>query len=428
MAETKTPDLRLPRTRIRCGALLAAVKDVTGVVAGRSTIPILDFVRFSCTDGAIALITTDLDMWVTRTLASDVMGQPDSAEWKAGTANFTIAVPAKPLEALLGQIDPDAMVTLVAPNGSETRAVIKAGRARFKLACLPVEEFPLPPPEGMAADGDPVEFEMPVGALGDLLGAVEHAVSTEATRYYLNGVFVHPFQLEGEPQSLRAAATDGHRLARLAMPVPEGAAAFPPTIIARGTVAVLDKLLARALKAGDDAAVVIAAEGRIGEYGQAPRLRFTLPTADDGTAELLAKTVDGAFPDYVRVIPGTVDATAQIVRAPLIEAIKRCAVLGDEKTRAVKLEFEQGKLTVSVTTPELGEGREELPCDLAGDAVTLGADSRYLLAALGAFAGDVVALGLSGPGGPIRLRAIDGDEAGGGESERLVQVVMPVRV
>lgn len=417
MAKTETPDPRIPRTRIRCGALLAAVKDVTGVVAGRRTIPILDFVRFSCGDGAIELITTDLDMWATRTLASDIMGQPDSAEWKAGTANFTIAVPAKPLEALLGQIDPDAMVTLVAPNGSETRAVIKAGRARFKLACLPGADFPLVPPGAEAG----ASFDMAASAMADLFAAVEHAISTEDTRYYLNGIYLHPVDL-----TLRAAATDGHRLARIAIDAPDGAVSFSGAIIHRNTVAVLDKLLARAAKADDAAVVSVEAGGKIGEFGAPARLLFTMPAADDGTVELMAKTVDGTFPDYGRVIPSDVETTARLNRAALIEVIKRVATLGDGKTRIVACDFSADKLTLTASTIELGEAAEEMPADYSGAALRIGIDSRYLLMALAALACDTVALGLSGPGGPVRLRAVDGDD--GTESDRLVQVVMPSRI
>lgn len=419
MAKTETPDPRIPRTRIRCGALLAAVKDVTGVVAGRSTVPILDFVQFSCSDGAIELITTDLDMWATRTLASDIMGQPDSAEWKAGTSNFTIAVPAKPLEALLGQIDPDAMVTLVAPDGSETRAVIKAGRARFKLACLPVDDFPVVPP--LLGSTDSSGFEMPASAMADMFAAIEHAISTEDTRYYLNGIYLHPVDL-----TLRAAATDGHRLARMAIDAPDGAVSFPGAIVSRWTVAVLDKLLARAAKADDTAVVSVEAEGQIGESGAPARLRFTMPASDDGTVELLAKTVDGTYPEYGRVIPSTVETTARLSRAALIEAIKRVATLGDGKTRIVACDFSADKLTLTASTIELGEASEEMPADYPGDPVTVGMDSRYLLMALAAMACDTVALGLSGAGGPVRLRAVDGDD--GTESDKLVQVVMPSRI
>ena len=416
-----SPDPRIPRTRIKAGALLAAVKDVTGVVAGRSTIPILEFVWLSAIDGAIALCATDLDMWATRSLASDDAGQADSADWQRGCRNFTITLPGKALEALLGQIDSAAMVTLTAPHGDETRATIAAGRARFRLNCLPPEDFPLAPPAGLESTAAGAQFEIAASALADLFASVEHAISTEETRYYLNGIYLHP-----EGLALRAAATDGHRLARLSIDAPDGAASFAPTILPRGAVAVLDKLLAAAAKSSPDALVTVRAEGTLGSAGQAARLRFAMPAADDGEVELVTKSIDGSFPDYTRVIPDSPEVTVRIDRAGLIEAVKRVSVLAESKTRVVRCLLEPDKLTVSVVRPDLGDGQEELACDYDGAGLTLGLDSTYLLAALRALACDTVALGLSGPAGPVRLRAVEGDDRS--ESERLVQVVMPSRV
>ena len=429
----KVADPRRPMTRVRAGALAAALKDVVGAVAARSMIPVLEFVRFEAGAGRIALMATDLDMWVSRDLASDDGGasqsrEADSTAWLASIRPFTVLLPAKALAALVGQFDPDALVTVTAPTQSEPRAVIAAGRARFKLNCWPAEDFPLPV-RGETGAG----FELQCSVLGDLLASVEHAISSDETRYYLNGIYLHPESLD-----LRAAATDGHRMARVRIDGPEGAASFPPGIIGRRTVALLDKLLVAAIKgAGDGAApvVLIEAEGELGGFGQAARLRFVMPGAAEkngggGEIELVAKTIDGQFPDYARVIPSDPPGCALIGRAALIEAVKRVAVLTEDKTRAVKCQFEADKLTLTVAHSSLGEASEELACSHAGE-FTVGFDSKYLLDALQALgnhgACETVAFGLpSDAAGAVRIRAVDGVDQS--ESDRLVQVLMPVRV
>lgn len=424
-------DPRIQRTRVRAGTLADAVKDVLGAAAGKDTIPILGHVLISASQGTIELTATDLDQWACRSLASADPGEPDSAEWQRGSRGFSVTVPAKVLAAVLGEIAADAMVTLIAPtsgpcaaapgpgsaSADETRLVLKAGRSRFKLPCLPAADFPLPPETPSVA-----EFEIRAGALADHFARVEHAISSEETRYYLNGVFVHPVQAQGEALTLRFAATDGHRLARLAIDSPEGSASWPPMIIARQTVALLDKLLAGAAKSDVDAMVSVAAAGL--EAGS--RISFAMPAADGGTVTLVAKTIDGTFPDYGRVIPVAVEAQATIERAPLAAALKRVGVLTAKSSRIVRCAFTEGKLTLTGSSPELGEAAEELPCDLEGEDLTVGFDHQYLRAALLACASDHVVLGLSGPSGPCRIEAVTHaeDEAG----PALVQVVMPSRI
>lgn len=408
MAGNGQADQRIARTRVRAGTLAGALKDVTGVVAGRSLIPVLDHVLITVTDGRIALTATDLDMWVVRELASDDAGEADSAAWKAGTVNFSMTVAAKVLAAVLGEIDPDAMVVLLAPTDTESRAVLRAGRARFKLVCLQVEDFPFVPP----VDSD-AAFEIRCTQLADSFAAVEHAISTEETRYYLNGVFVHPVGL-----SLRFAATDGHRLARQMIDGPIGAASWPEMIIGRRTVAVLDKLLAGAIKADDAAVTEVSAAG-------AGRVQFSLPAADGGDVLLVAKTIDGSFPDYVRVIPTDPPLRAVVDREALSAAVKRVATMTAKESRAVKLEFAADTLTLTAGVPELGEAVEELACEYAGAPLLIGFDSRYLRAALGAVATDRIVLRLTDAGAPLRIEA---EGEGSGDDLPLVQVVMPVRV
>jgi len=423
-------DRRKRATRIKAGTLRAALKDVDGVVQARNTIPVMAHVVIDAGNGRISLTGSDLDMWARRELASDDRDGPGSADWLASIRPFAVCVPAKALGDVLAKIDGDAMVTLSAPEaggagkGGDGRVSVKAGRARFQLLCLPADDFPAPPPMKVQTS-----FEMPCSALADAFAAVEHAISSEETRYYLNGVFVHTAQVEGEPQWLRLAATDGHRLARLSIDPPEGAACWPDTIVGRLTVGLLDKLLAVAAKsAGEDAepARVLI------EAGSAGRVRYSMPAADGGEIEVIAKTVDGTFPDYERVIPVDPPLRAVIDRAAFMEAIERVAVMAAGKTRILRAEFSEGRVRLIGRSAELGEGEEEVECCYTAGERVLGFDARYMLAALKAVASDHVVLGFgagdSTEGSPIRIAGWSSPDFGGEETGRVVQVVMSARV
>lgn len=415
---TSAEPTRQKRTRLRAGTLRAALKDVAGVVDGRNTIPILDCVALSVGGqseglGVIQLTASDLDIWVTRTVASDDSGQPDSREWRAGSAPFACAVSARALTAALAEIDGDAMVGI---ELVESRLEIRAGRARFRLPSLPLDDFPMPPPVHETI----TSWSMPCTRLADTFAAVEHAISSDETRYYLNGIYLHPEALE-----LRAVATDGHRLARLALDVPDGAASLPPVIVARKTVVLLDRLLASAAKGAGEGApphVEVTAEcsGR--------RLRFELPAGDAGESggelTIVAKTIDGTFPDYTRVIPDSPPHRFTIDRGVLAEAVKRVSALADGKTRIVRAELAADRLTLSASSPDLGDASEELPCAYAGPDIAIGFDARYWRDALAAIASDLVAMRFTDAQAPVRIAGwVDGEEVGG-----LVQVLMPVRV
>lgn len=289
-------------------------------------------------------------------------------------------------------------------------------------------DFPQPPIVEPGAS-----FELPCSQLADAFAAVEHAISPEETRYYLDGVYLHPCQTEPGGLDLRFVATDGHRLAQLTLDAPAslgdpgGAARFPCAIVGSATVGLLDKLCASAIKAAGAKEHEGAAPPRveIAAASDARLIRWAMPCGDGGTIVVTAKTVDGEYPDYTRVVPAAPPLRALIARGPLAEAVKRVAVLGDTTSRAVKAIFAANLLTLEVTTPGLGEGREEVPCSYQGPEFTLGLNSRYWRDALGALATDTVAMGFAeDPRAAVLLRGWGDAE----ESDRLVQVLMPMRV
>lgn len=404
-------DPRRSAFRIRAGSLKAALGDIAQVVSPKNTIPICSMVLVQAGDGLLTLAATNLDIWATRDLATDDR-EPNSDQWRGSIRAFAVCVPGKPLLAILGEIDPDAMVTVEAldeasaANGGPVK--VTAGRSRWTLKGLPSADWPRAVPAEWEC-----QFSIKATALADAFAAVDHAISTEETRYYLNGVYFHPAS-ETSALDLRMAATDGHRLARLAFDAPEGALAAPSVIVPRQVVSVLVKELAR-----------VADDGEVGvSFGHEGRtMLFTLPMPDDGTLLIQAKAVDGTFPDYTRVIPCVSTKRLTVGREALLGALRRVAVLAEGKTRAIKLDAEDDRLTLTAASPELGDACEEVPCVYGDEPITWGFDGRYFRDALQAVASDEVRLMLTDSGGPVRIEGVTGEE-----EARLVQVVMPIRV
>ena len=414
-APEKVADPRRKAVRVRAGSLLAALKDVASVIRG-GEIPILGHVLFtsggSDTDHQISLTGTNLDLWATRCLGAEA-----DAEAREGFRSFEITLAAKPLLAVLSEIDADAGLLIELPldhnplSATCPRAELSVGRSRFKLPTLPSADFPRPPSFSPVA-----QFEISASVLGDAFAAVDHAISTEAARYYLNGVYLHLAQETGQSLDLRMASTDGHRLARLTLEAPDGAASFPSVIIAKATVDLLEKLLAAQSRSDSDSKgspdlVLIESDGE-----NTGKLRICI-----GETEIIAKTIDGAFPDYTRVIPSSSPHSAVVERAALMGAIRRVAALASKESRAIKATFRAGQLKLSMNSPENGEAREEMACTFEGDQVSIGFNSKYWLDALAALAGDAVEMGFGDPRAPVTLRPVI-------EGERFVQVLMPLAI
>jgi DNA polymerase-3 subunit beta len=196
---------------------------------------------------------------------------------------------------------------------ADNRMVVKAGRSRFQLPTLPRDDFPV------IVEGDlPTSFELPAATLAQLIDRTRFAISTEETRYYLNGIFLHVTEEE-----LKAAATDGHRLARFTIAKPEGSDGMPDVIVPRKCVAELRKLLEEAL----DAVVLVDLS--------ASKIRFTL--GGENGVVLTSKLIDGTFPDYSRVIPTGNDKLLRLDPKSFWQGVDRVATIATEKTRAVKM-------------------------------------------------------------------------------------------
>ncbi|MFW2831306.1 DNA polymerase III subunit beta [Sphingomonas sp. ID0503] len=365
------------KATIERATLLKALSHVQSVVERRNTIPILSNVLLEASDAGLRLMATDLDLQINETV--------DAAVDQAGATT----VSAHTLFDIARKLPEGAQVQMSAAEG---KMLIVAGRARFNLATLPRDDFPV------IAEGElPTRFELPAATLRQIIDKARFAISTEETRYYLNGIFLHT--ADGV---LKAAATDGHRLARVTVPQPEGAEGMPDVIVPRKCIGELRKLL-------DEV------EGDVGVSLSATKIRFAL-----GHAVLTSKLIDGTFPDYSRVIPTANDKLLKLDPKSFMEGVDRVATIASEKTRAVKMALDRDKITLSVTSPENGTAAEEVSGDYTSPGFEIGFNARYLMDILGQIEGDTVEVHLADAAAPTLIRESNHAPA--------LYVLMPMRV
>jgi DNA polymerase-3 subunit beta len=374
------------KATIERAKLLRCLSHVQSVVERRNTIPILSNVLIeTSSDGLVRIMATDLDLQVVESL--------DAASVETAGA---ITVQAHLLFDIARKLPDGSQVSL---ETADNRMAVKAGRSRFSLPTLPRDDFPV------IVEGDlPTSFELPARLLAELIDRTRFAISTEETRYYLNGIFLHVS--DDDQPVLRAAATDGHRLARFTLPRPEGAAGMPDVIVPRKAVGELRKLLEESL------------DGNVEVDLSASKIRFTL--GGEGGVVLTSKLIDGTFPDYSRVIPTGNDKLLKLDPKSFYEGVDRVATIATEKTRAVKMAVEADKVTLSVTSPDNGTAAEEIAADYGSAGLEIGFNANYLKDILGQIDGDTVELHLADAGAPTLIRQ--------NEKSPALYVLMPMRV
>ena len=283
-------------------------------------------------------------------------------------------------------------------EGSGDRAVlsIRAGRSRFTLQTLPESDFP-----DLAAGDMTHTFTLAAADLKRLIDKTQFAISTEETRYYLNGIYLHTAGT-AKAATLRAVATDGHRLAQVELPLPAGAAGMPGIIVPRKTVGEVQRLIE-------------TGEGEVAIELSAGKIRFTI-----GDVVLTSKLIDGTFPDYARVIPANNDKSLTVDKKDFEAAVDRVSTVSSERGRAVKLSITGGRLVLSVTNPDSGSATEELEVEYEADPLDIGFNSRYLLDIAAQIEGEVAVLKLADPGSPTLIQDKDAKGA--------LYVLMPMRV
>lgn len=363
-------------------ALLRSLSHVQSAVERRNTIPILSNVLMKAEDGVLSLATTDMDLEINEAVAAKVS--------KPGATT----TPAATLFDIVKKLGEDSQVSLELDE-SGNQMTIKAGRSNFRLACLPVADFP-----EIGQGNLPTTFSIPANDLRALIDRTKFAMSTEETRYYLNGIYVHAAENNGV-KVLRAVATDGHRLARFEMPLPTGAESMPGVIIPRKAVGELRKLVE---EAGDSIQIGLSEN----------KVRFTFDHI-----VLTSKLIDGTFPDYERVIPKGNDKIVEVNPKIFTGAIDRVSTISDGKSRAVKIALNGKTMTLSANSPEAGSATEDVEIN-GNDNLEIGFNARYLLDITSQIEGDGCRLTLADAASPTIIQDTSDASA--------LYVLMPLRV
>jgi DNA polymerase III subunit beta len=363
--------------------LLKSLGHVHRVVERRNTIPILANVLIRAERDKLSMKATDLDLEVIDSVGAEI-----------GNGGAT-TVPAHMFYEIVRKLPEGAQVVI---EGSGDRAVLalRAGRSRFTLQTLPESDFP-----DLAAGEMTHKFALAAGDLKRLIDKTQFAISTEETRYYLNGIYLHTAGT-AKAATLRAVATDGHRLAQVELPLPQGAAGMPGIIVPRKTVGEVQRLIENG-------------EGEVAVELSAGKIRFSI-----GDVVLTSKLIDGTFPDYARVIPANNEKILTVDKKDFEAAVDRVSTVSSERGRAVKLSITGGRLVLSVTNPDSGSATEELEVEYEADPLDIGFNSRYLLDIAAQIEGEVAVLKLADPGSPTLIQDKDAKGA--------LYVLMPMRV
>lgn len=373
----------LMRIAVDRSNLLKSLSRVHRVVERRNTIPILSNVLIEAANGKLDLKATDLDLEVTETTLSIVE--------QAGATT----VPAHLLYEIVRKLPEggEVMLTLNAENNAVT---VVSGRANFRLQCLPKEDFP-----ELSIGDFSHSFELASASLKHLIDSTQFAISTEETRYYLNGIYFHVIDDNG--LKLRTVATDGHRLAQAQTDAPSGAEGMPNVIIPRKTVGEIQKLL------GDEPEALVRVEL------SDSKIRFAI-----GSVLLTSKLIDGTFPEYQRVIPLNNDKKLVINCQSFAAAVDRVSTVSSDRGRAVKLAIADNRLTLTVNNPESGSAEDQIDALYDNTPIEIGFNSRYLLDITGQLSGDQAVFMLADAGAPTLIRDSQDADA--------LYVLMPMRV
>ncbi len=367
---------------IERAALLKSLAHVQSVVERRNAVPILSNVLLEASDGRLSLTTTDIDIAIVDRVAGEI------------SQDGGITTSVHTLYDIVRKLPEGAQVELALNSGGQI--ALQAGRSSFHLPCLPREDFP------SMTEGDlPHQFTLPADTLRLMIERTGFAVSTEETRYYLNGIYLHAAESDGVAV-LRAVATDGHRLAQFEIPLPDGAADMPGIIVPRKAIAEVKKLIDESTEPVE----IALSEAKI---------RF----AFDNTV-LTTKLIDGKFPDYQRVIPANNDKLLEVDCKSFAAAVDRVSTISTEKSRAVKMSVEKGMAVLSAASPDSGTATEEVEATYEAEPMEIGFNSRYLLDITQQIEGDNAQFVMADAGSPAVIR----DTA---DSSALF-VLMPMRV
>lgn len=361
--------------------LLKSLNHVQGVVERRNTIPVLSNILIAAEGESVNFTATDLDISIVETIPA-VVDQQGS-----------ITAPAHLLYDIVRKLPDGTQISI--EKTEETRIDVRSGRSQFTLQALSADDFP-----NLSAGEMSHNFTLATKDLRRMIEKTRFAISTEETRYYLNGIYFHT--VEDTDAKLCAVATDGHRLAKVEITMPEGASAMPGIIIPRKTVGELHKLL----DTNDENVAVSLSDSKI-EF----RIAQTIVTS---------KLIDGNYPDYNRVIPDNNQNLMSTETKILTKAVDRVSTVANDRGRAIKLALTKGVLSLEVNNPDSGHAEEELMVDYDAINLETGFNAKYMLDVLNQLDGDNVEFLFAESIDPVLVKDT-GDEG-------TIYVLMPMRV
>ena len=366
-------------------ALLIALQHVHSVVERRNTIPILSNVLIEAKEDGVYLTSTDMDI--------TVIEKVDLGESEV-TQLGTTTTSAQMLYDIVRKLPDNIKVEFLSEKND--RLGIKASSSSFALNCLPSEDFP-----SIAQEDFKHSFNIDALDLVRLIDKSSFAMSLEETRYYLNGIYLHAIK-EDNVDKLRTVATDGHRLSRVDINLPQGAEGIPGVIIPRKTILEIRKIL----------------EDHTGNVSLS--ISETKIKLSFNNVVLTSKLLDGTFPDYSRVIPEHNDKLVTISNQSISEAVDRVSTVSTDKTRAIKININKGSVVISATNPDKGSASEHLDVDYNGDEVEIGFNSKYVLDVTRQIKGNEILIKLSDSVSPTLVYDKDDKD--------VLFVLMPMRV
>jgi DNA polymerase-3 subunit beta len=353
--------------RVERHAFARLLADTAKVVEARNTIPILTTVRLVAADNRLAVTATDLDI--------EVSGSIDAETGLGGAGDIAVCIDAKLLTGIVNKVAGGEVSIDADADGG---VVLRAGKSRFKLETLPVDDFP-----DMPAGDLPAAFNINLAAL---VAPVKFAMSDEEVRYYLNGVYLRP--LDG---NIVAVATDGHRMSVHSAPLADE---FPAVIVPAKTVGLIPS-------------------GDIRVELSSTKIRLT-----SGDVVITSKLIDGTFPDYERVIPRNNDKIIAVDAGTLRAAANRVVLISNERGRSVKLSAAND--SIDLTARGAGEASDSVACEYSNDPVEVGLNAQYLSDVLTAMPDGQVRIALADAGSPVLFTSPANDN--------LRVVAMPMRV
>ena len=369
------------------GTLLKPIQAVIGVVERRQTMPILANVLLVVSGTELSVTATDLEVELVARVALD-----------KSDGDGEVTVPGRKFLDICRAL-PDNASVQVQLDGD--RLVIKSGRSRFVLGTLPAADFPV------IDEVDPIQrLDMSQADLRTLLGKTHFAMAQQDVRYYLNGLL-----LEAGRKSVRAVATDGHRLALCDLALDGSGDGAKPAKGAKGEGHQV--IIPR--KGVHELQRLLEGEGEVSVAIGTNHVRATI-----GDIRFTSKLIDGRFPDYERVIPKPQGNVLRADRDLLRHALQRAAILSNEKYRGIRLELGDGTLRIQANNPDQEEARDEVEVEYKGQALEIGFNVNYLLDALAAVDSEQVELGFVDANSSCLIS--------GAGSAQARYVVMPMRL